>query len=138
MAESLAHIRYVERMVSYAEAIPQTYAKSLMVADLPSYEQRTPKVINGYYPDLYYHDLKCIIVGEAKTTGDIDNEHTIGQLNSYIKEVRTYNCERHIILCTSIIAFAQVNNMIIRKKRKEQIHDITFHILDNHSRHKII
>ena len=60
------------------------------------------------------------------------------QLESYIKEIRTYSCEKHIILCSSIIAFAQINNLVVRKKRKEKIQDITFHVLDNHLRSKVI
>lgn len=138
MAESLAHIQYVERMVKYAETIPQEYVPSVMSADLASYGQRTPKVINGYYPDLYYYDLNCVIIGEAKTTDDIENEHTAAQLNSYISEISTYSCDKHIIICSSMIAFSQIVNMIIRKKRKEKIHNITFHILDNHLRHRVI
>ena len=138
MAESLAHMEYVERMVEYAETIPQQFVTSMMYADLASYGQRTPKVINGFYPDLYYYDLHSVIIGEAKTTDDIDNEHTMAQLNSYIKEIRTYNCERHIIICSSMIAYAQINNMVIRKKRKENIQDITFHVMDNHLRYRVI
>lgn len=138
MAESMAHMEYVERMVKYAETIPQQFASSMMNADLASYGQRTPKVISGFYPDLYYYDLHCVIIGEAKTTDDIDNEHTMEQLNSYIKEIRTYSCEKHIILCSSIIAFAQINNLVVRKKRKENIQDITFHVLDNHLRSRVI
>lgn len=138
MAESLSHIEYVERMVKYVETIPLQFVASMMYADLASYGQRTPKVINGYYPDLYYYDLHCVIIGEAKTTDDIDNEHTMAQLDSYIKEIRTYNCERHIIVCSSIIAYAQINNLLIRKKRRENIQDITFHVMDNHLRHRVI
>lgn len=138
MAESLSHIEYVERMVKYVETIPLRFVASMMYADLASYGQRTPKVINGYYPDLYYYDLHCVIIGEAKTTDDIDNEHTMAQLDSYIKEIRTYNCERHIIVCSSIIAYAQINNLVIRKKRRENIQDITFHVMDNHLRHRVI
>ena len=138
MAESLAHMKYVERMVIYAETIPMQFVASMMYADLASYGQRTPKVINGFYPDLYYYDLHYVIIGEAKTTDDIDNEHTMAQLDSYIKEIRTYNCERHIIICSSMIAYAQINNLVIRKKRRDNIQDITFHVMDNHLRHRII
>jgi hypothetical protein len=138
MAESLSHMEYVERMVKYVETIPLQFVASMMYVDLASYGQRTPKIINGYYPDLYYYDLHCVIIGEAKTTNDIDNEHTMAQLDSYIKEIRTYNCERHIIVCSSIIAYAQINNLVIRKKRRENIQDITFHVMDNHLRHRVI
>ncbi len=134
----MAHMEYVERMVKYAETIPLHYSSSMMNADLASYGQRTPKVINGFYPDLYYYDLRCVIIGEAKTTDDIDNEHTMEQLDSYIKEISTYSCEKHIIVCSSIIAFAQINNLVVRKKRRDNIKNITFHILDNHLRSKIL
>ena len=75
---------------------------------------------------------------KGATRDDIDNEHTMAQLDSYIREIRTYNCERHIIICSSMIAYAQINNLVIRKKRRENIQDITFHVMDNHLRHRVI
>lgn len=138
MAESLTHMKYVEHMVIYAQQIPNHFSSSMMHADLPQYNQQTPQVIDGYYPDLFYYDLESVIIGEAKTERDIDNPHTLAQLNSYIKEVRTYTGNKHIILCTSVSSYAQLHNLIVRKKKKEQIQDITFHILDNHLRSKEI
>lgn len=132
MAESLLHMEYVERIVSYVKTIPSNFVPPMLQVDLPQYIQRTPKIMNGYYPDVFYYDRSCIVIGEAKTSKDVDNQHTLLQLNSYIEEVRAYSCERHIVLCSCTLAFRQLKNMIVRKKWKEELNDITFHILDNH------
>lgn len=135
MAESLDHIKYVRRIVSYMEVTFVSYQMGMMQADLAEYGKRTPQVIGGYYPDVYYRTTSCFIIGEAKTDNDIDNHHTNEQIESYILELRTgLQNEKHLILSTSVYSFAMLKNMIARKKREENISDIKIHIIDNISR----
>ena len=77
-------------------------------------------------------------LGEAKTIHDIDNDHTERQICSYIDEVRCYKGDRHIVMCSNITAFALIKNMIVRKKVRENLDDITFHILDNLSKVAVV
>ena len=139
MAESLKHIEYVRKIVSYLESTMPSFQTALIQADLAEYGKRTPQVIGGYYPDVYYRSLNCFIIGEAKTDSDIDNHHTNAQIDSYILELRT-GCqeEKHIILSTSVYSFAMLKNMIVRRKEKDPLSDITFHIIDNISRTAIL
>lgn len=135
MSESLAHIEYVRKIVSYMEANFPSYQESVVQADLPEYGKRTPKVIGGYYPDVYYRTPSLFIIGEAKTDQDIDNYHTNNQIDSYIIELRTgIQKEKHIILSSSVYSFAMLKNMIVHRKKKEELSDITFHIIDNIAR----
>lgn len=138
MAESLAHVSYVRRMVSYVETIVPDFAQSLLYADIPDFPTRTPQVVGGYYPDLFYKSLNVLIIGEAKTDNDIDNEHTLAQLDSYIEETRTFLGQKHIILCSSILSFSMIKNMVIRKKRRESLSDVVFHVLDNYQNVAVI
>lgn len=135
MAESQKHIEYVRKIVSYMESTIPSFQIAVIQADLTEFGKRTPQVIGGYYPDVYYRTLNCFIIGEAKTDSDIDNHHTNAQIDSYILELRT-GCQRekHIILSTSVYSFAMLKNMIVRRKEKEPLSDITFHIIDNISR----
>ncbi len=135
MAESQKHIEYVKKIISYMESIMPSFQKAVIQADLAEYGKRTPQVIGGYYPDVYYRTLNCFIIGEAKTDSDIDNHHTKAQIDNYILELRT-GCqkEKHIILSTSVYSFAMLKNMIVRIKEKESLPDITFHIIDNYTR----
>ena len=83
-----------------------------------------------------YNDI--IIIGEAKTIHDIENDHTEKQLKSYIDEVRCYKGDRHIVVCSNTSTFALIKNMIVRKKIKEHLDDITFHVLDNLSKVAVV
>lgn len=132
MAESLAHISYVRKIVEYMAKAINNCQLPLIQADLAEYGKRTPQVIGGFYPDVYYRTPNTIVIGEAKTDDDIDRKHTDEQINSYIMEARTAtNHQRHIILATSIYSFAMWKNKIVRLKKQNNLSDITFHIIDN-------
>ncbi|UZO94774.1 Hypothetical protein RMP42_05860 (plasmid) [Roseomonas mucosa] len=47
----------------------------------------TPPLLRGYRPDLYAveHGTRRVLLGEAKTPGDIDNRHTRSQLAVYFE-----------------------------------------------------
>ena len=90
-----------------------------------------PTVIDGFRADIYVHSPNYIIIGEAKTDNDINNKHTIAQISSYIKEVRTFHQERHIIMSCSCASYATVRNFLRNKFiNHEDLSDITFHTVD--------
>lgn len=133
MPESQYHINYVKKIVSYVESTFSADEVAFLLSDSTDCPERCPKVIGGFVPDVYVKTARCAIIGEAKTDNDIENDHTAAQINSYIEELRSHTeCSKHIILCSSMLLFATLKNMIIRKKRKEPLDDITFHILDNY------
>lgn len=135
MAESLAHITFVRKIVSYMSKTLPSYQDAVTQADLAEYGKRTPQVVGGYYPDVYYRTPSCFAIGEAKTDEDIDNHHTAAQIRCYIEELRSgIQQEKHLILSSSVYSFAMIKNMVYRMKEKENLSDITFHIIDNISR----
>lgn len=129
MAESLQHKEYVSRIVSYIETIP-TCCADLIEADLLGYNTRVTKIGGSFYPDVYYRDFNTIIIGEAKTDNDIENEHTSQQLISYINEATRYNGKRLIILSTSFYSAASFHNIVVRLIRKCNVHNISFILID--------
>lgn len=134
MAESLAHMTYVRNIASFVESRFPECQQPVLFADLPEYG-RTPQVMGGHFPDLYARTPRVFIIGEAKTDRDIDNPHTASQIECYIKELRTaISQEKHLVLATSFFAFPTLKNMIVRKKMREGIEDITFHVLDSNNR----
>jgi hypothetical protein len=133
MAESQLHMDLVRQIALYVKEFTPNFSASLIDAELPEYG-RTPQVINGFYPDLRYRDKDIIIIGEAKTKYDIDNEHTQAQLNAYIDEILTYNLQRHIIYCVPFISYAKMKNVLRLVKKQRKLTDLTFHVLDNFKR----
>lgn len=128
--ESLTHMSLVKRIADYVSTIPSDFTHNLLCVELPGAYNRCPQIIGRSIPDVFYHDSTCIILGEAKTDNDIDRDHTQTQLDDYINEVRTYDVERNIVLCTSIIGFSRMKNIIVTKKMRENLNDIRFHIID--------
>lgn len=128
--ESLTHMTFVKKIADYASTIPGDFTRNLLCVELPGEYNRCPQIIGGSIPDVFYNDSNYIILGEAKTDNDIDQEHTQRQLNDYINEARTYDADRNIVLCTSIMGFSRMKNIIVIKKMKEQLDDIKFHVID--------
>ncbi len=133
MAESLLHMDLVRIIASYIKRITPNFSASLLDAELPEYG-RTSQCLYGYYPDIRYRDNNKIIIGEAKTQYDIDNSHTVAQLNAYIDELLTYNLQRHIIYCVPFVSYAQMKNYLRHVKEQRKLTNITFHVLDNFNR----
>ena len=131
MAESGKHMEYVRRIVDYVKTIPSDYTPQFLISDLPESPSRPTPTLDGYVPDVLYRDSHIVIIGEAKTIHDVENDHTERQIRSYIDEVRCHKGIRHIVICSNSNSFALIKNMVVRKKVREGITDITFHILDN-------
>lgn len=128
--ESEAHKIFVRNAVDY---IIRTFGleENQMLIDLGDPSIAPPSVIDGFRADIYVHSPNYIIIGEAKTDNDINNKHTIAQISSYIKEVRTFHQERHIIMSCSCAAYATVRNFLRNKFIKHgDLSDITFHTID--------
>lgn len=134
MAESAIHQEYVRKIVRYLSSLGIDKCQ----ADLPECNGRTPKVIGGYFPDVYYSDMQCIFIGEAKTSKDIDNIHTQRQIGGYVEEMLAYDCERNLIFCSSVYDFARLVNYFQNKKKAGLYPDIRIHIIDNFNRVTVI
>ena len=136
--ESLTHMAFVKKIADHVSTIPGDFTRNLLCVELPGEYNRCPQIIGGSIPDVFYNDSNYIILGEAKTDNDIDQEHTQRQLNDYINEARTYDADRIIILCTSIMGFSRMKNIIVIKKMKEQLDDIKFHLIDCYNKVQIL
>lgn len=136
--ESLTHMAFVKKIADYVSTIPEDFTRNLLCVELPGDYNRCPQIIGRSIPDVFYNDSDYIILGEAKTDNDIDQEHTQRQLNDYINEARTYDADRNIVLCTSIMGFSRMKNIIVTKKMKEQLDDIKFHVIDCYNKVQIL
>lgn len=127
--ESEEHRQFVRNAVQY---IKRTFdlEENQMLIDLGELGKTPPKVIDGFRADIYVHTPQYIIIGEAKTDGDIKKKHTVAQLASYIKEVKTYNQERHIVMSCSWSSYAEMRNFLRNFRKPYDLSDITFHTVD--------
>lgn len=127
--ESEAHKQFVRNAVEY---IKRTFGveENQMSIDLGEPAKTPPTVIDGFRADIYVHTPKYIIIGEAKTDNDIVKKHTAAQLAAYIKEVKTFDQERHIVMSSSWSSYATMRNFIRNYRKFYDLSDITFHTVD--------
>ncbi len=130
MPESIDHINYIRKIAEHTSTIIPSELIPFILIDLPDSSRRPDRTIGNFIPDLYYKDLKYLIIGEAKTMNDIDRKHSIEQYKSYIIEASLFHGEKHILICTSLYSFARIKNLI--KKLKNELNSTAvFHLLND-------
>ena len=90
MGVSDTHINLVKAMASWVKQNCHPNEHALMLLDLPETLRRdNPPLIGGYIPDLYIKSERMII-GEAKTSQDIETKHSREQYTQYLKHLKQY------------------------------------------------
>ena len=82
MAESEQHRLLVKKMEIW---LNENFPDSKAVVDAQEKPgDPTPPIIGSHRPDLYAESKKQIIIGEAKTSFDIERRHSISQFKSFL------------------------------------------------------
>lgn len=95
MSESAAHAYLVHQMVTFiASQLLTPMDSGLMLIDsVENAPQRKPPPVFGHIPDVFVltSNEKKLIIGEAKTPGDLDNQHTRDQLCGFLRKCAEYD-----------------------------------------------
>jgi len=97
MAESSSHIYLVEQLVNImltSYELDNYYS----FIDHPSSKQK-PMKLRGYFPDYYYYNPveAILVIGEAKTSNDLMNKHTINQITAFLQECNESKTSRFVL-----------------------------------------
>jgi len=88
MSESIIHLELVKRLEEYVKHALLKDKGIPVLVDYPSYgiQSRPPK-IGRHIPDLFVEDKtrEMLIIGEAKTSHDIETERSENQLKDFIE-----------------------------------------------------
>ena len=70
--------------------------------------------IRGSIPDLYGHSYinGIQVIGEAKTSNDIINNHTEKQLRAYLKHLNVYNNKGYLIIAVALRDRDEMTNLV--------------------------
>lgn len=117
MGESLKHVRLVQEIIDRVKCIdPQAVilADTSIIADL----NKPPKIC-GHIPDVYARIdmLRQTIIGEAKTQKDLENDHTMSQLQAFLTYCRV-NPETRLVLAVPWMMRGFVHNLFNRMKEE--------------------
>lgn len=116
MSESIQHQKLVKMII---EDIANTVGESCCcfiesdIADGHTLPQLTSE---GFRPDVMYQYQNTMIIGEAKTSKDIDRTHSLLQYESYIKKCSLFDGEATLIVAVPWIEYATIYNIIHRIK----------------------
>lgn len=92
MPESATHSRLVQHLLEWVQ-MNISQDNTLVLVDLPSTPPGDkPPAIGGFHPDLYcrLHDGLQVLIGEAKTAGDIDTRHSREQFRAFLLYLTQY------------------------------------------------
>jgi hypothetical protein len=94
MPESTTHIVLVEHLLEWTRHNHSNSADAIVFVDLPSMiGTDKPPTIGGYNPDLYCKQERgqYVVIGEAKSAGDIETRHSREQLKAYLTHLKQYS-----------------------------------------------
>lgn len=94
MPESSTHLALVGRIVEHIDEHYRGISDLAVLHDLPGrIGCNKPPKIGGYRPDVYAVDapLTRTIIGEAKTQGDLETQHTHKQLTAFVRFLALHN-----------------------------------------------
>lgn len=120
MGESYNHVELVRQIIEWVRCHD---AHSIIFADssIEIAAQKPPK-IGGHIPDVYArtNNLQNIIIGEAKTRKDLENEHTMSQFKAFLNYCSVYP-EARLVLAIPWDMRIFVHNLFNRLCRETRL-----------------
>ena len=99
MAESTNHVELLRRLIAFVQDTMNANHEMVVMHDLPaSIGAEKPPTVGGFRPDLYATDAvrQLVVIGEAKTTFDIESDHSRAQYLAYAQHLRS--CPEPILI----------------------------------------
>jgi hypothetical protein len=93
MAESSAHQILVERLVQWMQRNISNSDIPVVLVDSPTTTAgNKPPAIGGYNPDVFCRTIgrEHVLIGEAKTAGDIENKHSRDQFRAFLVYLKQF------------------------------------------------
>jgi hypothetical protein len=93
MAESSAHQILVERLVQWMQRNISNSDIPVVLVDSPTTTAgNQPPAIGGYNPDVFCRTIgrEHVLIGEAKTAGDIENKHSRDQFRAFLVYLKQF------------------------------------------------
>lgn len=118
MSESLQHQQLVKKIINETIKLVGKENKSLIATDAVDGFTLPPLTNEGFRPDVYYCYGNILIIGEAKTSFDIERLHSREQYESYIRKCFLYQGEAIFIVAVPWMDHATIHNILAKIKKK--------------------
>ncbi|MCQ2752515.1 MAG: hypothetical protein MJ189_05410 [Coriobacteriales bacterium] len=103
MGESAEHINLVDACYKYILLKVPKDETCLVLVDKPSSIDKPPRNSNGFRPDVQYYHGDLFIVGDAKTSSDLETTHSKQQIESFIRECDYFDGKALLVLAVPLI-----------------------------------
>lgn len=117
MSESAQHSQLVQMIVDYAKQMVGSNS-DLLLSDSSDCYGLPPLFREGFRPDVYYEFSGHLIIGEAKSSNDVEKEHSRLQYESYIKKCSLFDGKASLVVAVPWTEHITVSNILNCLKNK--------------------
>jgi hypothetical protein len=134
MTESSTHVLLVSELLQWVDhnIIPRDDL-CILVDSLSSSPDSRPPPIGGKVPDVYVKSVgsdRLVLIGEAKTSLDVETEHTRDQFRDYLDHLKSQRVS--ILLIAVPWHKTRLVQSIVRRVQEEQnAQRVSVYILEN-------
>ena len=117
--ESFQHHKLVENLFEWVTVNEPSLVDAAVTDTLVTLSSAIPPLIGGFRPDLFSASIEQgkAVIGEAKTSSDLHNSHTVSQLTSFIDYLR-YKPDGILLLSVELIDYQSGKAMTRRLLRQ--------------------
>lgn len=130
MPESQQHIDLVNNIVHHIKS-KYSNRNLFILSDLPEEYDNRPPQIQNHIPDVFAQNPinSFTIIGEAKTTNDIESDHTLKQLKEFVNYL-TYQPENSSLLLSVPSEGVYSAKQLLNSLRSERTQSVKLLVLD--------
>lgn len=118
MSESSQHQRLVKIIIDNIIEIVGEEQSCFIETDIADGRPTPQLTQEKFRPDVVFQYKDVLIIGEAKTSNDVDTVHSKMQYESYIRKCSLFQGKATFILAVPWLEYASAFNIINRIKKK--------------------
>jgi len=133
VGESATHIGLLMKLVEYVRTSAEDVQQLALLHDLPGIIgcDKPPK-LGSYRPDLYATDAPTtmVIVGEAKTSRDLETTHSKEQIRSFLRHLAMYPGSQ-LILAVPWSSRARAQHLLAVLSKESGLNNVKMVVIDD-------
>ena len=129
MSESAQHQQLVNQILQETIHAVGLSNSCFIMSDAIDGRALPPLTEEGFRPDVYYQYADKLVIGEAKTSDDVDRKHSKRQYESYIRKCALFCGTAILFIAVPWTEHATVHNTL-RKIKAKYPGDYEIRILD--------
>lgn len=118
MGESAQHQKLVRMIIDSIEEMVGNDQSCFIESDIADGRPLPQLTQEGFRPDVIFQYNDRLIIGEAKTSNDVDTIHSKQQYESYIRKCSLFQGNAMLIIAVLWTEYATIYNIINRIKKQ--------------------